>query len=100
MSKIRLETCSVAARTAWCAKKEEKEIAAAEISVIKLHVTTVEKEMLRMESQTHQRMLLFTLERHFGVQLNDPRSTAGITLQRKKTVTFGNTKLLSILMRK
>ena len=100
MSKIRLETCSVAARTAWCAKKEEKEIAAAEISVIKQHVITVVKEMLRMVSQTHQIMLLYTQERHSGVHLRDPRNIAGITFLRKRTVTSGNTKPLSILMRK
>ena len=100
MLKIHLETCSVAARTAWCAKKEEKGIAAAETFVIKQHVIIVVNEMLRMVSQTHPRMLLCTQERHFGVHLRDLKNIAGITFLRKRTVTFGNTRPLSILMRK
>ena len=68
--------------------------------VNKQHVIIVVNEMQRMVSQTHQRMLLYTQERHFGAHLRDRRNTSGITLQRKRTVTFISTKPLSILMRK
>ena len=92
MSKIHLVTFSVAARTAWCARKEEKVIAAAETSVIKHHVTIVVSAMQGMVSRTHLRMLLSILERHSEVLLKDPRSIAKITAQKKKTATCGSIK--------
>ena len=87
----------MAARTAWCARKEEKVIAASEIIVNKHHVTTVVIAMQGMVSWTH---LLFILERHLEVLSKDPRSIAKITTQKNKIVTCGSTKSLNIQMKK
>ena len=74
----------MAARTAWCARKEEKVIAAAEIFVTKHYVTTVVIAMQGMVSWTHLRMLLFILERHLEVLSKDPRSIERLQLKKRR----------------